>query len=200
MQVIADGVTSEKALVYVRTNGLITPYNAYVTAFGNVYADTHLPALVRDNVSGTSMPSNLSAWGNYGFQVNDIAKGPSANGLKTNAIARMAKVGGYEGNGYLQVESITIQGSSTATVAIQNNSRPTLVFIVSQLNATSYAVFVNNSAGNVGLNVGAAFNIGNTTDPGSGTFRVWTSATDQITISNTNASARQFAIFAMVLG
>jgi len=199
VQEITLGTTSERALVYITASGSATPRYAYTTIFGNVYADTHLPALVRDAVPGNSMSSSLSAWDNYGFEVNDITKSPAANGLKTNAISRMAKIGGYEGGGYFQVQSITIPGSSTATVAIQNNSRPTLVFIVSQFNATSYAFFVNSDTGNVGLNVGAAFNIGNTTDPGSGTFRVWTSATNEITISNTNASSRSFAVFAMVV-
>lgn len=199
VQEITLGPTSERALVYVRTSGSITPFFAYATLFGNVYGDVHLPALVRDAVPGNSMDSNLSAWGNYGFEVNDIAKSPTASGLKTNAIARMAKVGSYEGNGYFQVENVAIPGSSTATIKILNNSRPTLVFITCQFNATSYAFFVNSSSGNTSLNVGAAFNIGNTTDPGSGTFRVWTSAADEITISNTNASNRSFAIFAMVV-
>lgn len=200
VQEIVDGETSEKALVYVKASGSATPYYAYITAFGNVYADTHLPALVRDGVAGSSTPSNLSAWGNYGFQVNAIATSPNANGLKTNAIARMAKIGSYEGNGYFQVENVSIASGATATLSILNNSRPTLVFIVSQFNATSYAFFVNNATSNVGLNVGAAFNIGNTTDPGSGTFRVWSSATNEITISNTGGSARSFAVFAMVTG
>ena len=112
----------------------------------------------------------------------------------------MAKIGSYEGSGYFQVENVSIASGATATLSILNNSRPTLVFIVSQFNATSYAFFVNNATGNVGLNVGAAFNIGNTTDPGSGTFRVWSSATNEITISNTDGSARSFAVFAMVTG
>jgi len=199
VQEITLGATSERALVYVLTSGATTPFFAYTTLFGNTYGDVHLPALVRDAVPGNSMASSVSAWDNYGFQVNDITKSPTANGLKTNAIARMAKIGSYEGNGYLQVENVAIPGSSTATIKILNNSRPTLVFITCQFNATSYAFFVNSSSGNTSLNVGAAFNIGNTTDPASGTFRVWTSATDEITISNTNASNRSFAIFAMVV-
>jgi len=197
---VADGVMGDKALVYVTTSGVTTPFFGNTVAYGNVYAGAATVAIVRDGVTSVSMSSSLSAWDNYGFEVNDIAKSPSAIGLKTNAIARMAKVGSYEGNGYLQVENVTIASGATAIVAIRNDSRPTLVFIVCQFNDTAYATFVNSNTGNVGFNVGAAFNIGNTTDPGSGTFRVWTSAANEITISNTNASSRTFAIFAMVLG
>ena len=197
---IVNGATSQKALVYVRTSGTTTPRNAFLTAFGNVYAGINLPALVLDGVAGTAMNSVLSAWGNYGFEVNDIAVNPASTGLKTNAIARMAKMGSYTGNAYFQVENITVASGATGTVAIRNSSRPAIVFIVSQFNDTSYANFVNSGTSNVGLNVGAAFAIGNTTNPGTGTFNVWTSALDEISIQNTNASSRTFAIFAMVAG
>jgi hypothetical protein len=195
---IADGVTSEKALVYVKTSGAITPRFANTTAYGNVYAGAGVAALVRDSIAGNAMNSSLSAWNNFGFTTNDIAVAPNSGGLKTNAVARMEKIGAASGNGYFQVQNITVASGATGTVAVQNSSRATLVFITAQLNDTSYAFFVNSGTSNTVLNKGAAFEFGNTTNPGTGTFRVWTSATNEISIENTNASSRQFAVFAMV--
>jgi len=195
---IVNGETSEKALVYVKISGTTSPYNAYVTAFDNVYAGADLPALVRDAIPGNSMPSVLSAWSNYGFQTSDVTKAPSASGLKTNAIARFSKMGGSSGSGYMLVDDFAIASGGTKVVAIPNNTRPAFVFILAQYDNLSYAFFANSSTGNASLSVGARFVLGNTTDPGSGVFRVWTSATNEITISNTDSSARAFSLFAMV--
>lgn len=198
VQKIVNGETSEKALIYIKISGSTSPYNAYVTAFDNVYADTDTPALVRDSIPGNSMPSVLSAWSNYGFQTNDVTFAPSANGLKTNAIARFSKVGGSNGSGYMLVDDFTIASGGTKVVAIPNNTRPAFVFILAQFDNVSYAFFANSSTGNVSLNVGARFVLGNTANPGSGVFRVWTSATNEITIANTDGSDRAFSLFALV--
>ena len=198
VQKIENGETAEKALVYVKISGTTPPHLAYVTAFDNVYAGTDLPALVRDSIPGNSMVCIVSAWSNYGFETNAVNIDPSANGLKTNVIARLSKYGGNSGGGYMLVDSFIINGNSTRTVDISNDNKPAFVFILAQFDNLSYAFFANSSTGNVGLNVGARFVLGNTTDPGSGIFRVWSNTQNQITISNTNASARAFSLFAMI--
>lgn len=197
---IVDGPTAQKALIYISASGLTVPRYAYVNAYGNVYDNTHLPALVRDIIPGVSMDSNLSAWNNYGFQVNDNSVSPNAGGLKTNAIARLGKMGSVLGNGLFQIENIDLAAGASTTVNLRNDSRATIVFISAQFGLTGYAIFASGSTGNTVINKGASFEIGNLADPGVGTFRVWTSATNQITILNTNASARSMALFAMALG
>jgi hypothetical protein len=199
VQSIALGETSERALIYVRSSGLTTPRFAYVTAFGNVYADTNLPSLVRDGVSGTVMASNLSAWGNYGFETNGVTN-PVASGLKSNAISRLQKVGPFEGGSYLQLENLSIASGATATFKTPNNSQTGIVFINSNFGSTGYAIFANSSTTNTVISKGASFEIGNAASPGIGTFRVWSSATNEISIENTNASTRSFGIFVMVNG
>lgn len=194
---IADGVTSEKALVYIRTSGAITPRFANTTAYGNVYAGAGTAAIVRDGVAGNSMNSSLSAWDNFGFLVDDVTKNIVASGLKTRAAARLGAIGPVSGEGIFELKAVVVAAGATQTVAVRNNSRATLVFIVSQYNIQSYAFFVNSSSGNVALNKGTAFEFGNTTNPGSGVFRIWTSATDQISIQNTDASSRSFSLFIM---
>lgn len=200
VQEIVNGPTSEKALIYVRASGAVTPFFANVTACGNVYGDNHLPALVRDSVSGTSMVSSLSAWNNYGFETNNIARSPGIAGLKDNAVARLSKIGAADGAGYFQIENASISGGATLTFKVRNDSRASLVFVNAVYNATAYAFFVNNNLTNSVINKGAAFEVGNTTAPATGVFRVWSSATNEISIQNTDASARTFAIFAMVAG
>lgn len=195
---IQDGPTSQKALVYVQASGATSPKYAYVTAIGNVNGDdASFPSLVRDSVSGTSMPSNLSAWQNYGFYTEDIATSADVNGLKTFAPTRIPFIAPAEGSGYFNLQNYTITSGATQAIAIKNLSTVAIVFVVCQFSSTSYAVFVNNDTTNTVISKGAAFEIGNAADPGVGTFRIWTSGINAITIKNTNAFTRKFTLFVM---
>lgn len=194
---IVDGVTSEKALVYVFSSGATTPRFANIIAYGNVYDNTHLPALVRDSIPGNAMFSSISAWNNYGFLTDDITKSLDSGGLQTNVAARLGKIASETGRAYFKVLSVTVASGATATVPIQNSSRPIIVFINAQFNNTAYGIFVNSNTSNTVIAKGAAFEFGNTTNPATGTFRVWTSAANEISIENTNASSRTFSIFIM---
>lgn len=195
---VVNGPTAQKALVYVKSSGSITPKYAYITAFGNVNADpSSVPAIVRDSIPGTSMSSNLSAWGNYGFLTTEYSTAADVNGLKTLAVARIPLLGPDEGDGYFNIQRVTVLSGGSQTVQLRNDSRPALVFVISQFNATSYAFFVNNDSSNTVISKGAAFEFGNVANPGVGTFRIWTSALNELTILNTNASTRSFTFFIM---
>ena len=193
---IADGVTSQKALVYVTSSGAVTPYFANTTAYGNVYAGAGTAAIVRDGVSGVSMSSSLSAWSNYGF-VNNLAVASAASGLKTNQVARLGKITGDQGqSAYFNVISKDIASGATATFDVANASG-CLLFIQAQFNNTAYALIGSDGSANAVIAKGTPFEVGNTTEPATGTFRVWSSASQQISIKNTDASARTVSVFVM---
>lgn len=193
---IADGVTSQKALVYVKSSGAVTPYFANTTAYGNVYAGAGTAAIVRDAISGTSMSSSLSAWSNYGF-VNNLAVASTASGLKTNQVARLGKITGDQGqSAYFDVISKEIASGATVTFDVFNSSG-CLLFIQAQFNNTAYALIGSDGSANSVIAKGTPFEVGNTTEPATGTFRVWSSGTKQISIKNTNASARTVVVFVM---
>jgi hypothetical protein len=195
---IVNGVTSEKAFIYVLTSGATTPYFANIIAYGNVYDNTDLPALVRDAIAGNSMNSSISAWNNYGFLTDNITKQLSAGGLQTNVAARLGKVAAETGNGYFKILSFAIASGATTTIPVFSSSATaTLMFVNVQFNATAYGIFVNNVNSNTVISKGAAFEFGNTTNPGAGTFRVWSSATNEISIQNTDANSRDFSLFIM---
>lgn len=186
---IVVGATSERAMVYVRSSGGTTPYFANITATGNIYDNTHAPALVRDAISGVSMSSDLSAWGNFGFTTNDVAFGPSGTGLKTNAIARVDKIGPAVGDAYARVVDLYIPGSSSVVIDV-GNTQGALLFAQMKFAQTSYLLFASSGTTNAGISVGSDWAVGNASDPGTGTFRVWSSGTRQLTFKNTDASAR----------
>jgi hypothetical protein len=193
---IADGVTSQKALVYVTSSGAVTPYFANTTAYGNVYAGAGTAAIVRDGVSGVSMSSSLSAWSNYGF-VNNLTVASAASGLKTNQVARLGKITGDQGSSaYFDVISKDIASGATVTFDVMNVSG-CLLFIQAQFNNTAYALIGSSGSANAIIAKGTPFEVGDTTEPGSGTFRVWSSASQQISIKNTDASARTVSVFVM---
>lgn len=193
---IVNGVTSEKALIYATSSGLTTPFFANITAFGNVYADVDTPAIVRDTISGVGITTSLSAYGNFGF-ANNLSADTAVNGLKTNQVARIGKITGDEGLGaYFNVISKTIASGATVTFDVSNVSG-SLLMLQARFNNTAYALISSSGSGNITIAKGADFEVGNTTEPGSGTFRVWSSGTRQISVKNTDGSSREVSVFAM---
>lgn len=196
VQEVAFGVMGDKALVYVTSSGSITPYFANTVAYGNRYGGVDTVAIVRDGVTSVGMNSSLSAWSNYGF-VNNLAVPSAASGLKTNQVARLGKITGDQGSSaYFDVISKDIASGATVTFDVMNSSG-CLLFIQAQFNNTGYALIGSSGSANAVIAKGAPFEVGNTTEPGSGTFRVWSSASQQISIKNTDASARSVSVFVM---
>jgi len=197
VEAVANGVMGDKALIYVRANGDSTPYFADTTAYGNRYGGADTVAIVRDQIGSVAMNSSLSAWSNYGF-VNDLAT-PSAgiSGFKTNQVARLGKITGNDGgSAYFDVISKPIASGATVTFDVMNG-QGCLLFIQAQYDNTAYALIGSSGSANAVIAKGTPFEIGNTTEPGTGTFRVWSSGTKQISIKNTDASTRTVSVFVM---
>jgi hypothetical protein len=117
--------------------------------------------------------------------------------LKTNQIARIGKMGGRDlSNAYIDVMSKNIASNETATYDVPNTSG-CLLFIQAIEDNTTYAIIASSGSANSVVSKGAPFEVGNTTEPGSGLFRVWSSGTRQISIKNTNISDRTVSVFVM---
>jgi len=192
---IADGVTSEKALIYVKSSGAITPFFADSTAFENVYAGAGTAAIVRDGLPSVGMSSSLSAWGNYGF-VNNVATRLTDSGLKTNQAARLGKVAGDSGPGFLNIISKVIASGATEVFNV-SNLEGCILFIQAAFSNEAYALIGSSGSANAVIAKGTPFEVGNTSEPATGTFRVWSSGTRQISVKNTDVSGRNVAVFVM---
>lgn len=193
---IVAGVTGERALVYVRATGGVTPYAAKVVAHDNVYAAGHQPSLVRDVISGFSMEASLSAWGNSGF-ADTLTVDTNVGGLKSNQVARIGKLTGNEGLGaYFDVISRLVPAGGTVTFDVANLSG-CLVFLQAKFDSNAYALISSTGSANTTISAGSAFGVGNTSEPATGTFRVWSSGTRQISVKNTDGNARVVSAFVM---
>ena len=192
---IADGSTSEKALIYVKASGATSPFYADTTAYGNVYDGAGTAAIVRDSMPSVGMSSNLSAWGNYGF-ANTLSPRLADNGLKSNQAARFAKIAGNSGNGYFNIISKAIASGATEVFDVSNVSG-CILFIQAEYSNTAYALIGSSGSANAVIAKGTPFEVSNTTEPVTGVFRVWSSGTRQISIKNTDANARTVALFVM---
>ncbi len=193
---IVNGETAEKALVYVRAGGtVLSPYSATVTAFGNVHDNTDLPAVMRDAVPGSSMSGILSAWNNSGF-ADAITTGSTTPGLRTNQVARLGRMTSGNVPAYFEVLSKDIASGATETFSIYN-PQGCLVFVQAVFASTAYVLFSSTPTTNTAISTGANFALGNAANPGTGVFNVWSSAANQISIQNTDASTRTVSVFVM---
>jgi len=197
------GVKAGKALVYASTSGAITPFFANIKIEECYTPDASLPSLVRDSISGNSMSTEVSANNNIGY-ANTVTQTANAGGLKATQIARIGKIGAASGgvsdrqSGFFeQVKTVTIPAVSSVTVPVKSTNANSIVFISVAFNSTANIIFGNSASANASIYTGSSWGLGNAADPGAGVFRVWSSAANEITISNTNASSRTFTIWQM---
>lgn len=186
---IQNGPTSEKAFTYVRASGSTSPYFAYVTMTNNVYVGADTPSLVRDNVSGTATKCSLSAYGNFGFAEDELTS-TTTGGLKNNYVARLGKIASYsteESKGYLKILSKYVAGGTTVVFNVEN-SRNAIILMQVADDINAFAIFCSSTSGNTVVYKGATLNVGNTSDPGSGFFRVWSAGYQILNVKNTTGS------------
>jgi hypothetical protein len=195
--------TNERVLVYATTSGSSSPYHGHITITDCVYGGIHTPAVLRDAISGNSVQTTLNATNNIGFAVRkDVT--PNSSGLRETQIARIGRIGPDLTNnmvmtGFFEVQSISIPAGETRVVNVRNIVA-TMLFINSGSNQSGYAIISSNVNNNTIISKGSLFEIGNNTEPDTGTFRVWSSGQNEITIRNTDRSSRRFSIFEMGSG
>lgn len=198
VQEVQLDTTSDRALVRVTTGGGTGPHRAAVEAVGNVYAGTETVALVRDAVPGNSMFSTPSSFNNRGFLVRSTTSA-DAGGLKTNAPARIGRVGPLldtvtSGSAFHETMGAIIQAGATVAFPVNQASGALVMFAAAFSHQTS-TVFTSCGNNNLVGFKGTAVAVGNTTSPETGVFRIWTTAPNEISVTNTDSSARRVMLF-----
>jgi hypothetical protein len=194
---LRNGVTSEKALVYVQAGGT-SPYYANLTIRGNYYDGTDLPSVCRTNTPGNDMSANVSAWNNFGF-IDDVASYVNASGLRTNQAMSIGKITGLEDQeikGYHQILTKVVAAGATVTFPIRRLWGSSVVMMTSS-GVGSHALFASSNTSNTAITLGSLVQIDNTTEPGSGTYRIWSSATNELSVKNAGASAAPVTLFVL---
>lgn len=192
---IADGPTSEKILIYVRTSGSINPKYAHVYARGNVYAGSNTVYLGRDSVPGTGMNASWSALNNFGFVNNWNGEVNDANNPLSNQ-ALAAKLTGLEDSvnkGYFGMQTKSIANGATETFNFRAGNA-SLIILQTAASEDGYAIFsVASSTDSIA--VGSEVALGTTTNPGTGNFNVWRSGSGEISVENDSGTTRVVSVW-----
>ena len=95
-----------------------------------------------------------------------------------------------------------IAAAATATVPVRKEWGGAFVLIVvgGAGNGDNYALISSTNAVNTSIAKSASFVLGGTTNPGSGTFRVWSSADHEISIQNNHTEEWPFTVFVLTVG
>jgi hypothetical protein len=200
---IVNGATGEKALVYVRAGGVGSP-DALIEIDGNVYTGGDAAAVARTQIAGGEMTATVSCGVNPGF-ANNLIGAISPAGLHTK---RALALNGWTGTSKSAVKfserftELTVAAGATATFSVRKSSGAARVTILegSAGNGVNYAEFWSTNSLNDAVKTGPNFNIGDTADPGSGVFRVWSSAANEVSIKNTDGGDYTFSIRIMERG
>ncbi len=204
LNTIVNSTTSEKALVYVRAGGVGSPYDALVEVIGNRYDGADTPAVARTQIPGSEMTAAVSARNNNGF-ANVAADAINPAGLYTNQgtiLGRSVTDGNQTLKGYQEIITKVIANGATTTIPIRKVWGGAFVLAIAGGvgNGDNYALFSSTNALNTVIIKNAAFNLGSTSNPGSGDFRIWSSATNEISIQNNGGSQLPFTFFILTAG
>lgn len=198
VQEVALDTTTDRALVRVTPGGGTGPHRASIELIGNIYAGTETVALVRDAVPGNSMFSTPTSSNNRGFTVRSTMAA-NAGGLKTNVPARIGRVGplldpANAGAGYHETLNANIGAGATVTFPVNQTSGAIILFAAA-FTQNTYATIMSIGNVNLVINKGSGVEVGQTSEPGSGTFRIWISAANEISVKNNDSSARNVMLF-----
>ena len=191
-------ISGERAAIVVRASGSSSPFSSIITATENLLRNSDGNArLVRDTVPSVAASSTVSSWGNTGF-LEDRTAQPGASGLKGDQMLRAGRVGssvsGGPQSGFFNVHPVLIVASNTTVTVPVRAAGTSLLALVASFNQNATAL-VAVAASMVSVAAGSAWGIGATSDPGTGTFRVWRSGANEVSIRNTDASSRLITVF-----
>jgi len=195
---LVSGCTINNAiegLVRVVASGLAgSPYTGTVSVRDCVNLGSAV-ALVTDRVSGVAATAKVSDVGCVGF-LSQAGFGETVT-PKGGALRVAALIGEDENTGALRIASASIADGATADFEVRGYSGTTAAAIVSfGLNNQSHALLGISSAGVIKMAGGTAIEVGTTTEPATGTFRIWFSG-GVLKVKNAAGSTRQCTIFFM---
>ena len=203
LNTIVNSATSQKALVYVRWGGVGSP-DALIEIIGNRYDGADTPGVARTQIPGSEMTATVSARNNPGF--SNVAGDPiNPAGFYTNqgtVLGRVVVDGNQALKGYSETITKIIADGATATVPVRKVWGGAFILAVAGAvgNGDQYALFSSTDAVNTQIAKSSAFTLGTTSNPGSGDFRIWSSATNEISIQNNSGSEQPVTLFILTVG
>ncbi len=151
-------------------------------------------ALVTDRVSGVAADAVVSDRGCVGFLKQSIFS--SSITPKGGALRVPALLGEDVSSGSLSIFSKSIANDATETFVIPGYNVTSAAIVSFGSSNQSHGLVAVSGSGVVSLAKGTAIEVGTTTEPVSGTFRLWVSG-GLLQVKNTSGSARQVTIFWM---
>jgi hypothetical protein len=191
------------ALVRVRASGATSPYRGTVVIDHCGYGGAEDALVAEAGITGTSAEMVCSAYDNMGF-VDDRTIAPDAAG-KSRQVSYLGSIGPALRDDHAsttlfaahEVFCKSVEAAATWVVPVRT---PALFGIISDYGNTVGAMLAVDQTGVLELTDAADIEVGTTSEPGSGTFRVWASDANEISISNHDASARKITIWVLSAG
>jgi len=196
-EITNDTATGNKALVRVRTSGDETsPATAKVNVFDCVYGGAATTYVLEDSVAGTSMQAVCSFRGNVGF-VDNADDEFESNGLKSNQAERVSRIADITGKGFMDISHQSIAAGATGVFPVRI-TWGTLINVMIGGGTEAMSIFTASNSDTTSVHTGVVTALGTTLNPGTGTYNIWVSGTNEISVQNTDVSKRDVVLMALV--
>ena len=193
--IVCDELDESLVRVVAKSGGL-SPFRGRVIASDCHNLGDEVPTVIA-NISGNVAQSLLSQRNCIGFEeppTSLLAGAQSFSGTYFESEIRFAvPLAGSGNSGSERLVSFTLANDAEIEMPPHGYGLNYLAEIVVGFNQTVFAVLSVGNTGIVEISKGSAVQIGTTSDPGSGSVRIWRKdATNQLVIKNATGSSRIF--------
>lgn len=194
-----DGVACDSlgvALVRVSSaSGGAAPYRGVVTSRRCTNLGAVVPT-VHKNIAGLAASCRLDDDGGFGFgpmSTSDISSSSFATGIST--ILAGVRGSGETNSGSQKIVSLALpDGVPVLFGESHGYSNTYIAEIVIGQGRVSYAILAVDFSGAGVISKGTAVEVGSTTDPGTGTYRIWHAGSGNLMLLNTSGNTRYATI------
>lgn len=188
--IVASGFTGDKALVYFRLAGASGDATAIIE--NNTYTGGDLPAVARDQVPLAGISASVSSANNAGFADDPTAAAKTSNLVtrQMSIVEAMTGAGNGAVKGGLRVITLVVSNGATVTLPVRRVQGGALLAAIAGVagNGDNAICFSSTNSVNTKWFGNSAFVLGDTSEPVSGDFRIWSSASNELSVKNASGS------------
>lgn len=201
-KIVASDLTGDKALVYVRLAG--PSGEATVVIENNTYTGGDIVYVGRDQVPGAGISAIFSAVNNPGSADDKAAAAKTGNLVTRQAgiVGMVQSAGTSAVQGGYRIETPVINDGATVAMPVRKTQGGAFIIAMAGVagNGDNLIGFSSTNFVNTKWFGNSAFVLGGTSEPGTGDFRIWSSATNEISVKNASDSQAPICLFIMSNG
>jgi hypothetical protein len=183
-----------RAAIKLIATGATSPYAARVVTKDIHYDGSESVHVLKDNIAGVVALAEHSAIGPHRGFVNAENAAVAITGLRNVLSNTLQVLGSNDPRGFGRIRTVNLFNETEVTVPINLQNGPILLIKMTGSSRTYRVILSIDNSSHDSTFTGSNTQVGAGADPGSGAFRIWRSASNQLTFWQNTGSTRRVVI------